>query len=128
MRRQLSVPTGDRGYAGWAPWARVLAWGLPELVIIAILSQVAREGLPVFCDENVRAGTNREAGCDFLERGGYTAIGIAPSVLMVSAMLLAARLRRLSMVHLGFALVLVLVVLSAAVSPSDYPWVEGTQR
>ncbi len=128
LRRGLTGSTvGSRALR--SPLTRTLLWGLVELVIIVICSQqVAGESKPGACNEVRREGTKLQAGCDFLEGGGYTALRIVPGLIVIGFILLAARKRRVGLVHLGFVLAFLLLVVSLAVSPSNFPWVEGTER
>jgi hypothetical protein len=108
----------DRGL-----WLAIGLRGLPETAVIALVSQyLAGESIPAWCDDDPVPLTGRLAeGCDFLQSGGYTAIRIVPAMLVLGFGLLAARRRRVGLVHIGFALALALVVMLIALPPYHYP-------
>jgi hypothetical protein len=87
------------------PWRSVLIRAVPLVALIALLSTQTAEGtVPGHCDENVEAGTELYDGCKFLDDVGYHLIRVVPSLLAMSFAVLAARLRRVRVVYVGFAL------------------------
>lgn len=111
---------------GWIP---ILIRAVPGLLVVAAVSQeFAGESLPGACDENISSGTKHEAGCDFLEGGGYTAIRVVPSLIVIGFTLAAHSVRRVGVVYLGLAVACLLLILSIAIEVTEYPWVDGTDR
>lgn len=70
---------------------------------------------------NVVPGTDLYDGCSFLDSGGDTVIRLLPSAVVVLSALLAARLRRPGLTHVGFLLAILVLLLALALEPSEYP-------
>lgn len=101
----------------------VLARALPALIAVLAASQwAAGESMGGWCDEIVDPGSPTDHGCNFLDDGGYTAVRIVPSALVVISALLAARWGRPGLVYVGFIVGALIVVLGITVPPADYPW------
>jgi len=110
--------------SGWAP---VVIRAIPGLLVVAGLSQeFAGESVPGYCNENIPPSTRAAEGCDFLEAGGYTALRIVPSLIVIAFALAAHRAHRMGLIYLGFLAAGLLLVLSLAIGPSEYPWVGGS--
>jgi hypothetical protein len=94
------------------------------LVIIAVLSQLVAESiLPNACDEPASSYTSeRLSGCAFLEDGGYHAIRVLPSLVLLGSGLLALRRQRAKMLLVGFSVAFTLLVAAIFVSPDSYLW------
>lgn len=122
VRGRLRVDAAKTSGSGRRPWGSILLRGLPQLAAVALASQyLVEDFLPGSCDENVIPGTELADGCYFLQDGGYTMVRLLPAAIVVGFILLAARRRRVGLVHAGFALALLLLVLALALTPEEYP-------
>jgi hypothetical protein len=57
-----------------------------------------------------------------LASGGHTIMRLVPSLVMLGVAVVGWRRRSVWLVHVGFLLAVVLLVLFMAVDPSDYPF------
>lgn len=96
-----------------------------ELIAIILLSQlVVESSLPSACDEPASSySSSRISGCEFLEDGGYHAVRVLPSLIVLGFAWLAYRRRRILPLFVGFVAAFVFLVGALSVSPSAYPWV-----
>lgn len=112
-----------RAVSDRSPWLAVALFAAVYLAILVPLAHWwAVENMPGACDENVEPGTELEAGCNFLEDGGYTAVWVVPGALVLGFAAVACWRRRVAFVHLGL-LAGIAFLLLATVPPGDYPFV-----
>lgn len=87
---------------------------------MAISQYLVNPLLPGSCNESDLEGNLRQ-GCDLLAGGGYVAIRVVPTLIMVAFVLLARWRGRLGWVYAGFALTLALLITLAVTTPDEYP-------
>jgi hypothetical protein len=111
------------------PGFTVVVITIAYAAVISLASAFAiEEVIPGYCDENLRPGTRAYEGCEFLEDGGYAALRVVPLVVLFAFALAAYWRRRVRFVNIGFALALLLIGVTIATEPSEYPWADGSSR
>lgn len=105
-----------------------VVWAIGVLIGVAAvfsLSQLAVESvIPNACDQPYgQYPADRQAGCDFLDDGGYQLIRFVPALLLARIALVAYK-RRLPWVFVG-GLLVVIAALAFLIfaSPERYPWI-----